>query len=82
MPKCISVISKCFNGTSLSITWFFWKVPTLLGYNDASKLGLGAILSNSNGQLVTYISRTLKPAETRYSGIDLIVNLELKLLTH
>jgi hypothetical protein len=38
---------------------------------DASKVGLGAILSNSNNRVVAYASRSLKPAETRYPVIDL-----------
>lgn len=38
---------------------------------DASKIGLGAVLSNSNGKVVAYASRNLKPAETRYPVIEL-----------
>lgn len=38
---------------------------------DACKQGLGAILSNSNGKVVAYASRNLKPAETRYPVIEL-----------
>lgn len=38
---------------------------------DACKTGLGAVLSNSNGQVVAYASRNLSPAESRYPIIDL-----------
>lgn len=38
---------------------------------DASKVGLGAILSNGNGKVVAYASRNLKPAESRYPVIEL-----------
>lgn len=38
---------------------------------DASKLGLGAVLSNGNGKAIAYASRALKPAETRYPIIEL-----------
>lgn len=38
---------------------------------DASKLGLGAVLSNGNGKVIAYASRSLKPAETRYPVIEL-----------
>lgn len=38
---------------------------------DACKTGLGAILSNKNGQVIAYASRNLNPAESRYPIIEL-----------
>lgn len=40
-------------------------------HTDACKTGLGAVLSNSNGKVIAYASRNLKPAETRYPIIEL-----------
>lgn len=44
---------------------------TFILQTDASRVGLGAVLSNSNGKVVAYASRSLRPAETRYPVIEL-----------
>lgn len=49
----------------------FSESNTFTLQTDASKQGLGAVLSNSNGKVVAYASRNLKPAETRYPVIEL-----------
>lgn len=39
---------------------------------DALRLGLGAVLSNSNDKVVAYASRNLRPAERRQPLIDML----------
>lgn len=49
----------------------FSENNTFVLQTDASKIGLGAVLSNSTGGVVAYASRSLNQAETRYPIIEL-----------
>jgi Reverse transcriptase (RNA-dependent DNA polymerase)/RNase H-like domain found in reverse transcriptase len=49
----------------------FSKDNTFILTTDASKIGLGAVLANSNGRPVAFASRTLNQAEANYSITEL-----------